>query len=158
VIYLFDWGNTLMVDDPNEQGPMYRRTQIRLCDQAETMLKTLSERYLCCLASNAGDSDRDDIRKALTRGGIDGYISEIFCARSLGCKKPSTEFFRAVCRVLDCLAGDLTVVGDDPVNDYAWARDNGARALLYDPTGRFRGAGFDRIERLMDLCGDSGIL
>lgn len=151
MIYLFDWGNTLMKDDPQEKGPMYLWKAPALCDHAGEMLQELSRRHLCCLATNAGDSDEEDIRKALKRGGIDSYISHIFCSRSLGCKKPAPAFFKAVCTSLSCRPGDITMVGDDPEKDYAWARENGAGAMLYDPLGRFKDTSYDTIRDLMEL-------
>ena len=156
MIYLFDWGNTLMKDDPGEKGPMHLWSKVELCPNAGQMLEALSCRHDLYLATNAGDSDEADIRKALNRAGIGIFIKGIFCFRSLGVKKPSPEFFTAVVRELGCSPADLTMVGDDPEKDVLWALQNGARAVLYDPAGRHRHGGFARIGDLMELCPDGG--
>ncbi|MBU1170355.1 MAG: HAD family hydrolase [Proteobacteria bacterium] len=152
MIYLFDWGNTLMKVEPHEKGPMYLWKNPMLCEHAGVILERLSRTHRCCLATNAEDSDASDIRKALERAGIADYITTIFCYRNLGLKKPDPAFFKAICTALSCLPENLIMVGDDPVNDYAWARENGAWALLYDPLGRFHDKGFDSISDLMELC------
>lgn len=152
MIYLFDWGNTLMKDDSDATGPMYLWEKVALCDNARPMLETLSRRHDLYLASNARDSDETDIRKALKRVGIDAYIKGIFCFKRLGVLKPSAEFFNAVVAELGCLPGDIFMVGDDPVNDVRWALDNGAQAVFYDPKGIYGDTGYNRICDLMELC------
>lgn len=152
MIYLFDWGNTLMKDDPDSKGPMYLWDKVALCDNAKPMLERLSLEHDVYLATNARDSDESDIRKALDRVGIGMYIKGIFCFKRLGVLKPSTEFFNAVVAELCCLPGDILMVGDDPVNDAGWALDNGATAVLYDPKGFYNDSGYNRICDLMELC------
>lgn len=154
MVYLFDWGNTLMRDDFSEQGPMHLWKKVELCPNARPMLETLSRCHDLYLATNAEDSDEADIRKALNRAGIGIYIKGIFCFRTLGVKKPSPEFFTAVVRKLGCSPSDLTMVGDDPEKDTLWALQNGARAVLYDPAARYHHAGCVRIGDLMELCPD----
>ena len=151
-IYLFDWGNTLMMDDPRQTGPMYLWASVSLCKNARPALEILSQNHALYLATNAKDSDETDIRKALIRTGINDYITGIFCFRRLGVLKPSPEFFKAVLECLKCSPGDILMVGDDPKNDVTWAIENGARALLYDPSDRHRGSGFDSINDLLELC------
>jgi putative hydrolase of the HAD superfamily len=153
MIYLFDWGNTLMEDDPDAQGPMYLWENVALCHNARPMLETLSRRHDLYLATNARDSDESDVRKALDRVEIGMYIKGIFCFKRLGVLKPSTDFFNAVVAELGCLPGDIIMVGDDPVNDVRWALENGAQAVLYDPKNIFTNMGYNRICDLMELCG-----
>jgi putative hydrolase of the HAD superfamily len=155
MIYLFDWGDTLMRDDPDARGPMYLWENVSPCENAASMLEQLSKRHVIHIASNAGDSDESDIRKALDRAGIGKYIREIFCFKRLGVKKPSPEFFRAVLSVLSCSPSDIVMVGDHPESDAAWAIGNGASAVLYDPHGKYPGIkaeGFKIIKDLMELC------
>ena len=152
MIYLFDWGNTLMKEEPDEQGPMYLWKNIALCDHADVVLENLSQNHALYLATNAGDSDETDIRKALIRGGINRYITGIFCHKNLGVMKPSAEFFNAILAGLRCRPEDILMVGNDPENDVRWARDNGARAVLYDPSGMHKGKGHDSIADLRELC------
>jgi putative hydrolase of the HAD superfamily len=150
-IYLFDWGNTLMEDDPNETGPMFRWATVSLCGNAGPALEALSRHHDIYLATNARDSDEADIRRALDRVGIGRFITGIFCYRTLGVLKPSREFFQAVVEKLTCRPEELFMVGDDPVNDAAWALENGARAVLYDPGGTYPGTEYPVIRDLMEL-------
>ncbi|GAB6097649.1 HAD family hydrolase [Desulfatiferula olefinivorans] len=151
MIFLFDWGDTLMRVDPDETGPMYRWKNPRACPHAAETLSALSRRGLCCLATNARDSDERDIWKALARAGLDQGIHRVFCSRNLKLSKPDPAFFHAVCRSLACAPFDILMVGDDPVADYAWARDNGGRALLYDPAGIHGDKGCRTIRDLLEL-------
>ena len=149
--YIFDWGNTLMIDDPNESGPMYQWTQVSLCPYVVETLSALSSHTPCYLATNAKDSSKEDIRMALQRVEISSFITDIFCYREIGFKKPSSEYFRCM---LDCLAlpvNELLVVGDDPVKDYQWAIDNGAQAILYSPNQTAPIPGVKSIRDLKEL-------
>jgi putative hydrolase of the HAD superfamily len=151
MIFLFDWGDTLMIVDPDEAGPMCRWQNPRACAHAGETLSFLSGRGLCCLATNARDSDEADIWKALARVDLDHSIHRVFCSRNLGLSKPDPAFFHAICRALSCAPFDILMVGDDPVTDYAWARDNGGQALLYDPAGIHEGTGCQTIRDLLEL-------
>lgn len=153
MIYLFDWGDTLMKDDPKARGPMALWDKVRLCPNAKPMLESLCRKNDLHLATNAKDSNESDIRKALDRVGIGTFIQNIFCFRNLGVSKPSTAFFNAVIQSIGCEPYQITMVGDNPVNDVKWALDHGADAILYDPEGVHRESGYKTIRDLMDLCG-----
>ena len=90
---LFDWGNTVMIDFPDETGPMHSWSRVELVSGAEACLKKLSMNYLILLATNAKDSTSNDIRKALDRVEISRYFNEIVCFREVGFPKPTKEFF-----------------------------------------------------------------
>ncbi len=152
MIYLFDWGDTLMKDDPSAKGPMFLWDKVALCPWALPMLETLSRDHDLYLATNAEDSDEGDIRRALDRVGIGIYIKGIFCYRRLCVKKPSVEFFDAILSELRCTPAELVMVGDDPVKDVLWAVENGARGILYDPSDKHDKCGCERIRSLMELC------
>ncbi len=152
MIYLFDWGDTLMKDDPEARGPMVSWPVVALCENALPMLECLSRRHDLYIATNAADSREDEIRAALDRVGIGVFIQGIFCYRRLGVKKPSRAFFDAIITELGCRPEDLTMVGDHPENDVIWATDHGARGILYDPFERHAHCTYPRITDLMALC------
>src|SRR5712671_3783032 len=81
---VFDWGDTLMVDDPMKQEPMFLWPMLTVFPDAQEMLPYLATRATLSVATNAEQSDEDMIRKALARVGIDAYFSHIFCFRRVG--------------------------------------------------------------------------
>ena len=76
--YLFDWGDTLMVDFPNEKGPMYLLENVAAVEGAVEVLEKLSKEANCHVATNANDSNKVHIQKALKRVGLNKYIKEIY--------------------------------------------------------------------------------
>lgn len=109
---LFDWGDTLMVDNPNYSGPMYQWPEIEPCEGASNVLATLSASYECHVATNAADSSEQDIWSAFNRCGLDQFISKVFCFESIGSRKPSPEYFSAIQKALACEKEELLMVGD----------------------------------------------
>ncbi|HRD65414.1 MAG TPA: HAD family hydrolase [Candidatus Competibacter sp.] len=135
---LFDWGNTVMIDFPDEVGPMYSWNRLELVDGAEACLKKLSSNYLILLATNAKDSTKEDIRKALDRVGIGRYFNEIVCFKEVGFPKPTREFFDFVLNRTRKKKSELIMIGDDLEKDYWGPRAFGINAVLYDPFERYR--------------------
>jgi putative hydrolase of the HAD superfamily len=68
-----------------------------------------------------------------------------------GWRKPARQFFTALVRQANVPADRILYVGDDPVNDYAGARDAGLRAILLDPAGKPTSFSGERIARLSEL-------
>ncbi|KAB2823081.1 HAD family hydrolase, partial [Aliivibrio finisterrensis] len=63
--YLFDWGDTLMVDFPNTQGKMCDWETVQAVDGALEMLASLSQKgHLLYVATGADDSCVQDIELA----------------------------------------------------------------------------------------------
>ena len=130
---LFDWGDTLMVDKPDCTGPMYLWPSIDLCKGVADTLPLLSKDFQCHVATNARDSTEDEIRKALRRGGIDPFISEIFCFRSLGIEKPAADYFAAILSAIDCERDAVLMVGDSWEKDIVGAQSSGIDAVWIAP-------------------------
>jgi len=134
--YLFDWGNTLMLNDPEAIGPMHAWPSVEAMHNAVLVLKVLSESAQCHVATNAKDSTADDIKLALNRVGLGGYITEIFCFREIGAEKPSQLFFDHVLTTLGCNKSEILMVGDDLEKDVLGAIDSGISSVLYNPDSR----------------------
>jgi FMN phosphatase YigB (HAD superfamily) len=132
---LFDWGDTLMVDFPDEKGPMKDWRRVSATRNAEACLAALAPRFPLYVATNAKDSGREDIMAAFARVGLAPYLSGVFCFREIGAPKPSKEFFGYILGKLGLSAEEILMVGDDLEKDYRGARSFGLRALLYDPRG-----------------------
>lgn len=131
---LLDWGNTVMVDFPQQSGPMHRWPRVETLPGVEQSLSRLSQRYCCCLATNAADSTRSDILRALDRVAIGPYFQEIFCYRDIGQAKPSAEFFAFILAKLGKEKANLVMIGDDLEKDCLGPMRHGIGAILFDPS------------------------
>ena len=147
---LFDWGNTLMVDYPDQRGPMYTWSKIDTTENAEECLEIISKSIPCFLATNAGDSTKEEIYKALNIVGLDIYISDVFCSKEIGYKKPSKEYFKTILNRLNLNPEEIAFVGDDIENDIHGASNVGIIPIHYDPNSisNFKGL---KIENLINL-------
>lgn len=141
-----------MVDYPHETGAMHTWHRISLCSNAGQALKQLSVTFPCYLATNAEDSGRADIIKALSRVSISQYFKGIFCFRDIGFRKPSQEYFAYILKTLNCQPNEIVMVGDDVEKDYTWAHENGANAVLYDPRRIYKGEDVCSVNDLIELC------
>lgn len=158
--YLFDWGDTLMADLPGQTGPMCDWTEVRVVANAALALSRLTELAKCHLATNAKDSDLQQIRKALTRGGLDQWIDQVFCFRSIGYLKPSAEYFKFIADKLRVAKHEMTLVGDDLGKDVLGASRFGINAIWYNPKKEMVPDGIVAIadlNELPDLAPQSGV-
>ena len=91
---VFDWGDTLMLDDPSRDDAMYQWPTVYALEGAERALRNLSEKYTISVATNAAKSDEEMVRKALERVSLSQYITHVYTGKSLGRKKTEREFWR----------------------------------------------------------------
>ena len=133
-VYLFDWGNTLMVDIPGFKDPMKLWPKVIAVEGAKKTLKHLSKISKCYLVTNAQDSNEDDIWEALTRVNLDTYICNIFCYRNIGCKKPSDQFYSKIISTLYINPESIAMVGDSFENDILGAVNNDIFGYWYNPS------------------------
>jgi FMN phosphatase YigB (HAD superfamily) len=147
---LFDWGNTLMKDFPDQKGPMYTWKKVEAIEHAEKCLMELSHEIPCYLVTNAKDSTKNEIYKALNMVNIGKYIKDIFCYNELGHLKPSTQYFKAILYKLSLKPDEIILVGDDLENDIKSAQKNGIIGILFDPY--LKNTDFKpRIQNLLEL-------
>jgi putative hydrolase of the HAD superfamily len=101
------------------------------CDAAAARtLKELSHRGLVLgLASNY------DHRLRSVLAGLPALepLEYVIISSEVGWRKPSSDFFAAVCRVVGLPPKHILFVGDDRRNDYDGARAAGLQAVLLDP-------------------------
>jgi HAD superfamily hydrolase (TIGR01662 family) len=131
---LFDWGNTVMVDDGRYKGPMCQWPRVQSCTHVRGALRTLSERYTIALATNADDSHEKEIREALKRVHLNSRIELVFCSNDIGARKPSLEFYNHIAGALSLPPREIVMVGDSLQNDVYGAVRAGLHALWYAPT------------------------
>lgn len=134
-IYLFDWGDTLMVDFPEQPGKMCDWQEVRAVDGALATLAKLSRQHAIYIATNAADSAEADIHAAFSRVGLAPFIRGYFCKANLGIGKGSPEFFERLAAALAVPPSTLLMVGDSYHNDIAPALAAGAQAIWFNPAG-----------------------
>ena len=136
-VFLFDWGNTIMKDYDGKPGPMSAWDKVEMMPFADTMLKELSQKADCFLATNAKESGKDEIIKALKRVGLDIYFKNVFCFRELGVTKPSNAYFELIVAMLGTDKESIVMVGDSIETDILGAQEYGIDAVLYDPENAY---------------------
>jgi FMN phosphatase YigB (HAD superfamily) len=151
--YLFDWGDTLMIDISGQVGPMKSWSEVRAVEGARETLEYLSRVSTCHLVTNARDSNEHDIREALRSVSLDIYLSRIFCYRNVGFKKPSREFFSKVIDSLGFDPRDIALVGDSFETDVLGAVDSGIYGYWYNPFSDevMKGRMYSTIHSLVEL-------
>ncbi len=152
-VYLFDWGDTLMVDDPSQSGKMRHWDQVQALPGAAKTLACLSQHSRIYVASGAKDSSSDDIRAALERVGLASYISGYFCPATLGLAKGQPDFLPAILDQLALSPGQVAMVGDSLEKDIRPALAAGISAVwLTTQTNSEVPAGVRQIRQLDELC------
>ncbi|MCP3954954.1 MAG: HAD family hydrolase [Desulfobacterales bacterium] len=145
--YIFDWGDTLMVDFPGVKGPMYLWDQVAAVKGARKTLASLHREAGCYLATNAQDSKESEIIQALERVGLADHIDRVFCFANVGYRKPFPEFYLTILDAIGAASAQTVMVGDSLETDVAGAQAAGLHGIWYNPTGRegtLKGAGVIR--------------
>ncbi len=128
-VYLFDWGDTLMVDFPDVAGKMCHWEKVTSVSGAKETLETLSEHSLLYIATGAEDSTELDIKQAFARVGLDKFISGYFCKANVGFSKGTPEFFHAILEKLAVPSANVAMVGDNLEKDIKPAISAGIQAF-----------------------------
>lgn len=105
-------------------------------DVAETLEALSSAGFELVLASNF-DARLNSVYAGLREL---GGISRVIISSQVGWKKPSPEFFDAVCQQTNSRPAEVLFVGDDLVNDIQGADGAGMSTAWIDRTGEFPGA------------------
>ncbi|WP_373959566.1 HAD family hydrolase [Vibrio gigantis] len=134
-IVLFDWGNTLMVDFPDTQGKMCDWETVQEMSGARALLAELSKTHQVYVATNAGDSSKEDIIRAFERVGLSHYILGYFCKASIGFSKFESGFYPAIISKLGVAPQDITMVGDTLEKDIYPALEAGLQAVWLNAEG-----------------------
>jgi FMN phosphatase YigB (HAD superfamily) len=109
---LFDWGDTVMYDDPALTAPMVEWPAIEVVAGIADVLADLhSSGRQVILATGAMISDETQIRGALARAKLDSYFSHIYSFKNTRLPK-GEEFYRYILADLGVSASDVVMVGD----------------------------------------------
>ncbi|MDV7103400.1 HAD family hydrolase [Vibrio sp. TH_r3] len=153
-IVLFDWGDTLMIDNPNQTGKMRLWDQVQAVSGAKQTLALLSQDYRIVVATNAADSSVEDIKIAFDRVELSDYIEGYLCKNNLGVGKGSSEFFQAILQILSVNATQVIMVGDSLDNDIFPAQQLGIEAIWFNPSeeSHSNAVTVKQIKQLPELC------
>jgi FMN phosphatase YigB (HAD superfamily) len=110
---IFDWGDTLMVDYKQYNGPMANWPHVEIIPGVKDALLQVYKNYKCCVASNAGASDSKTMSDALERVGIKMFFKEFFTSHELGSKKTDIKFFEEILNRLCLEPNQAIMVGND---------------------------------------------
>jgi putative hydrolase of the HAD superfamily len=109
---LFDWGDTVMYDDPASTVPMVEWQTIQVVAGIADVLAYLQSRgRRNILATSANISTESQIRGALRRGGLDPYFSRIYSFTNTHLQK-GEAFYRHILSDLGIPAAEALMVGD----------------------------------------------
>ncbi|PEE42685.1 HAD family hydrolase [Priestia megaterium] len=128
---VFDWGDTLMKDFSEYEGPMADWEYVEIVDGVSKSLHIVSQSYICCVASNAGASNSELMGMALKRVDIQQYFQYLFTSRELGFSKPSLDFFSKIVQVLGFIPQECIMVGNDYNKDIIPAKKIGMQTILF---------------------------
>lgn len=152
---LFDWGDTLMRVDPKARGKMKDWPRVEEIPGARKALHALHGNLGLAIATNAADSEAEDIRAALERVGLNAFFKQVFCHRDLGLKKSDPAFYAAILEHLKVDGDHGVMVGDDFLEDVESPRKAGLRAVWFNARSDENRAGehFTTIHHLEALPG-----
>ena len=149
--YLFDWGDTLMVDFPNQQGQMRYWPKLEVVKGAEAALQSLSVHSKVYIATNAVDSSEADVLAVFERVGLDHYIEGYFCKENIGFSKSNHAFYLKISESLGLEPKAITMIGDSFQNDVLSAQKAGLNTIWFNQS-ESRDYSGKQIRCLMDLC------
>jgi len=130
---LFDWGDTVMRDDPASTVPMVEWPTVEVVDGIADVLRRLhSSHRRIVLATSASVSDERQIRGALARGGLDKYFARIYCFKNTQLSK-GEAFYRHILSDLHLPASEVLMVGDGFEKDVQAANAVGIFAVWFNP-------------------------
>lgn len=137
-ILVFDWGDTLMENNPQYSGPMAGWPRVAAVDGIIDALASLKDQYTMVVGTNAVDSDAAQVWKALQRVGLDPFFKAVFTTHEMeGARKPEQRYYRQLETVLGRSAHEIIMIGDDYRVDILGAKAAGWRALWYNPKHKY---------------------
>ena len=134
-IILFDWGDTVMKDDPTQIGSMADWERVEAIAGVEALLEFLRRSgKTIALATGAAVSNETQIRAALARLNLDQFFDKIYCYSSTGQRKPSAGFYRFILDDLKARPAQTLMIGDSFENDVLAANQVGIAGVWFNPS------------------------
>ena len=152
-VYLFDWGDTLMVDFPNVSGKMCDWVTVESVIGAKGTLESLSKHAQIYIATGAADSTELEIKQAFERVGLSKFITGYFCQANLGLAKGSPDFLKAIISKLNKPVENIAMVGDNFEKDIKPALAVGINPIWFTQNkNEVVSENIRTINKLSELC------
>ncbi len=130
---LFDWGDTVMHDDPAQSAPMVEWQTVEVvAGIAQVLAYIHSSGRRIALATSADISSESQIRGALRRGDLDKYFARIYCFKNTNLSK-GEAFYCHILSDLGIPASEALMVGDHFEKDVRAANAVGIFAVWFNP-------------------------
>lgn len=127
---LFDWGDTLMYDNPEYKGESYLWPDVQSMPGVAELMPELSKNYKCAVVSNAKDSNADTMKMAFERMNIEKYFSFFITSKEIGYNKPDERFFIEISYRLQTPLSELCMIGNDYEKDIVSSKRLGMKTIL----------------------------
>jgi len=121
-----------MAELPGFNGPMADWPNVVAMEGAAQALAALAQQYTMVVATNAQQSSAAQVREALTRVELDGYIEQLFTFHELHARKPELQFFESAAKKLGRNPDSLVSIGDSYFNDILPAWRAGCQTVWYN--------------------------
>jgi len=132
---LFDWGDTVMKDDPAQTASMVDWPKVEIISGVDKLLESIhTDGRVLALATGAAVSNEPQIRGALKRVGLDQYFDKIYCFSNTGQRKPSEAFYRYILDDLKVQAAQALMIGDSFEKDVLAANKVGIAGVWFNPS------------------------
>ncbi|HEY0493151.1 MAG TPA: HAD family hydrolase [Candidatus Dormibacteraeota bacterium] len=123
---LFDFGNTLIVEEPGKH--MWEMAVTPLPDALQ-VLAELKPRYRIGIISNTVGSGDQELAEVLARAGMTSLIDSLVTSRDFGTAKPDPAIYLEGARRLGVPLAETCMVGDRLDTDIAGAISSGIPAI-----------------------------
>jgi putative hydrolase of the HAD superfamily len=127
---LFDWGDTLMKDNPQCDSPMAFWENVEPMPEVMGTMPILHDKYRCVVVSNAKDSNAELMQKAFERIKLNRYFHEYITSKELGATKPNPAFFQGVLAKYQLVLSETIMIGNDYEKDITGAKAVGLKTIF----------------------------
>lgn len=113
-------------------GPMMNWEEVAWIPGAEELLKALSQKFTCIIATSAGHSGTPEMIAALKRVGADLYFHHFVSSKDLGYDKPDPRFFQAVAEKFGKQPEECIMIGNLYEKDIIGAKNAGMQTIFFN--------------------------
>jgi putative hydrolase of the HAD superfamily len=152
---LFDWGDTVMYDDPALTVPMVEWPTVKVVEGIADVLAYLhAGGRRIVLATSANISTESQIRGALARGHLDRYFDRIYSFTNTSLPK-GEAFYRYILSDLNVPVSEVLMVGDHFEKDVRVPNAVGISAVWFNPRSneKPRGDLYVTVHSMRELLG-----
>ena len=118
---------------PGQTGSMAFWNDVAAIEGISEELDILKNYYQIVLVSNAQDSDRNLVWKALERVQLSHYFHEVFTPHEVNERKPNPNFYLKILKQIHVEPENAIMVGDDYEGDIIAAKQVGLWTVWYNP-------------------------